>query len=90
RLNHGFGYLSLYAHLLSTNPYNVKVGQRVKRGEIIGYVGTTGRSQAPHLHYEIFKGEERINPINFYYGNMTPAEFNALLKAAQEENISLD
>jgi murein DD-endopeptidase MepM/ murein hydrolase activator NlpD len=90
RIKHGFGYTTLYAHLRSVNPYNVRVGQRVKRGEIIGYVGTTGRSQAPHLHYEVFKGSERINPINFYYGNMTPAEFNALLKAAQEENISLD
>ncbi len=90
RINHGFGYTSLYAHLRNVKPYNVRVGQRVKRGEVIGYVGSTGRSQAPHLHYEIFKGEERINPINFYYGNMTPAEFNALLRAAQEENISLD
>lgn len=90
RINHGFGYVSLYAHLRSVKPYNVVVGQRVKRGEIIGYVGTTGRSQGPHLHYEIFKDGENINPINFYYGNMTPAEFNALLKAAQEENISLD
>lgn len=90
RINHGFGYTTLYAHLRASKPYNVTVGQRVKRGEIIGYVGSTGRSQAPHLHYEVFKGEERINPINFYYANMTPAEFNALLKAAQEENQSLD
>lgn len=90
RLDHGFGYVSLYAHLRELKPYNVRVGQRVKRGDIIGYVGSTGRSQAPHLHYEVFKDNERINPINFYYGNLTPEEFNLLLKASQQENISLD
>lgn len=90
RIDHGFGYISLYAHLSRLNPYNVRVGQRVKRGDVIGYVGSTGRSQAPHLHYEVSKDGERINPINFYYGNLTPDEFNLLLKASQQENISLD
>lgn len=90
RIDHGFGYVSLYAHLRNRNPYNVKVGQRVNRGDIIGYVGSTGRSQAPHLHYEIFKDGERIDPINFYYGSLTPEEFNELLKRSQQENISLD
>lgn len=90
RIDHGFGYVSLYAHMRERNPYNVKVGQKVKRGDIIGYVGSTGRSQAPHLHYEVFKDGERINPINFYYGSLTPEEFNALLKQSQQENISLD
>ncbi len=90
RIDHGFGYVSLYGHLRARKPYNVKVGQKVKRGDIIGYVGSTGRSQGPHLHYEVFKNEERINPINFYYGNLTPEEFNDLLKQSQQENISLD
>jgi len=90
RIDHGFGYVSLYAHLRKEKPYNVRVGQRVKRGDVIGYVGSTGRSQAPHLHYEVSKDKERINPINFYYGNLTPEEFNLLLKASQQENISLD
>lgn len=87
RIDHGFGYQSLYAHLYK---YNVKKGQKVKRGDLIGFVGSTGRSEAPHLHYEIFKDNERINPINFYYGNLSAEEFAELLKKSQQENQSLD
>ena len=70
--------------------YNVKKNQKVKRGDLIGFVGSTGRSEAPHLHYEIFKDDVRINPINFYYGNLSPAEFRELLAIASLENQSLD
>jgi len=87
RIDHGFGYVTLYAHL---NKYNVRRNQQVKKGDIIGYVGSTGRSQAPHLHYEVQKDKKRINPINFYYGNLSPDEFDALLKLANQENQSLD
>ncbi len=87
RVDHGFGYISLYAHL---SKYNVSRGAYVKRGDLIGFVGNTGRSQAPHLHYEIRKNKDRINPINFYYGNLSPAEFEAMQKAAQIEGQSLD
>ncbi len=87
RVDHGYGYVSLYAHLYK---YNVKPGQKVKRGDLIGFVGSTGRSEAPHLHYEIFKDGERINPINFYYGNLSPEEFDVILQKAQLENQSLD
>ncbi|GGW71866.1 peptidase M23-like protein [Winogradskyella epiphytica] len=87
RIDHGYGYMSLYAHLYK---YNVKVNQRVKRGDLIGYVGSTGRSEAPHLHYEIFKDGERINPINFYYGNLSAEEYDELLQKASLENQSLD
>lgn len=87
RIDHGYGYVSLYAHLYK---YNVKKNQKVKRGDVIGFVGSTGRSQAPHLHYEVFKDGERINPINFYYGNLSPEEFNKLLAKASLENQSLD
>ncbi|MBO3117731.1 M23 family metallopeptidase [Winogradskyella sp. DF17] len=87
RIDHGYGYVSLYAHLYK---YNVRVNQRVKRGDLIGFVGSTGRSEAPHLHYEIFKDGQRINPINFYYGNLSPEEFDELLKKASLENQSLD
>jgi murein DD-endopeptidase MepM/ murein hydrolase activator NlpD len=90
RIDHGFGYVTVYAHLRRRKPYNVRRGQRVKRGDIIGYVGSTGRSEAPHLHYEVRKDGTRINPINFYYGNLSPEEFNELLRNSQIENISLD
>ncbi len=87
RIDHGYGYVSLYAHLYK---YNVKKNQKVKRGDIIGFVGSTGRSQAPHLHYEVFKDKERINPLNFYYGSLSADEFNELLQRASVENQSLD
>lgn len=87
RIDHGFGYTSLYAHLYK---YNVRAGQKVKRGDLIGFVGSTGRSQGPHLHYEIFKDDDRINPLNFYYGHLSPAEYDEILQQAQQENQSLD
>lgn len=87
RIDHGYGYVSLYAHL---SKYNVKKRQKVKRGEIIGYVGNTGRSVAPHLHYEILKDGVKINPLNFYYGNLSKEEFDALIQQAAQENQSLD
>jgi murein DD-endopeptidase MepM/ murein hydrolase activator NlpD len=87
RIDHGYGYVSLYAHLSN---YNVRKGQKVTRGDLIGFVGNTGRSQGPHLHYEIFKNGIKINPINFYYGNLSPEEFAAMQKAAEIEGQSLD
>jgi murein DD-endopeptidase MepM/ murein hydrolase activator NlpD len=87
RIDHGFGYVSLYAHL---SKYNVRRGQKVKRGDVIGYVGSTGRSVGPHLHYEIIKDNKKINPLNFYYGNLSPKEFEALLTQAKQENQSMD
>lgn len=87
RIEHGYGYLSLYAHL---SKYNVSKGQKVKRGDLIGFVGNTGRSQAPHLHYEVWKDGDKINPINFYYGSLTAQEFENMLKFANQENQSLD
>ncbi|WP_298426652.1 M23 family metallopeptidase [uncultured Kordia sp.] len=87
RIDHGYGYVSLYAHL---SKYNVRKGKKVKRGDLIGFVGSTGRSQAPHLHYEIRKNGDKINPINFYYGNLSAKEFEELLKNAAKQNQSLD
>jgi len=86
-IRHGFGYETLYAHL---SRYKSRVGQYVKRGDIIGYVGSTGRSEAPHLHYEVHKNGEVVNPLNFYYGNISAAEYVAISKIANQENQSLD
>ncbi|PKH66226.1 peptidase M23 [Flavobacterium sp. ALD4] len=86
-LRHGYGYETLYGHL---SKYNVKAGQRVKRGDIIGYVGSTGRSEGPHLHYEVHKDGKVVNPLNFYYGNISAVEYVAISKLANQENQSLD
>ena len=86
-INHGFGYLTLYGHL---SAYKVRAGQSVKRGDVIGYVGSTGRSQAPHLHYEVHKDGKVVNPLNFYYGNISAAEYVVISKIANQENQSLD
>lgn len=86
-ITHGYGYQTLYGHL---SKYKAKRGQRVKRGDIIGYVGSTGRSEAPHLHYEVHKNGTVVNPLNFYYGNISAAEYVAISKVANQENQSLD
>jgi murein DD-endopeptidase MepM/ murein hydrolase activator NlpD len=86
-IRHGFGYETLYGHL---SKYKCRAGQSVKRGDIIGYVGSTGRSEAPHLHYEVRNGGEVVNPINFYYGNISAAEYAVMTKLANQENQSLD
>ena len=87
RIDHGFGYVTIYAHM---NSFTVVKGDKVKRGDLIGYVGSTGRSVAPHLHYEIVKDGVKINPINFYSGSLSPDEFEKLVKVASQENQSLD
>ena len=86
-INHGYDYMTLYAHL---SKYKVRAGQKVKRGDIIGYVGSTGRSEAPHLHYEVHKNGEVVNPLNFYYGSISAKEYVLITKLANQENQSLD
>jgi murein DD-endopeptidase MepM/ murein hydrolase activator NlpD len=86
-IRHGYGYETLYGHL---SKYKVRAGQKVQRGDVIGYVGSTGRSEAPHLHYEVHKNGDVINPINFYYGNISAKEYILISKLANQENQSLD
>ncbi|CAD0002049.1 MULTISPECIES: M23 family metallopeptidase [Flavobacterium] len=86
-IRHGFGYESLYAHL---SKYNCRPGQHVKRGDVIGYVGSTGRSEGPHCHYEVHKDGKVVNPLNFYYGNISAVEYVAISHLANQENQSLD
>jgi murein DD-endopeptidase MepM/ murein hydrolase activator NlpD len=85
-IKHGYGYTTIYAHL---SKMKVKRGQKVKRGDLIGFVGNTGLSVSSHLHYEVHKNDRPLNPINFYYGNLTLDEFAALQKTS-EQSQSLD
>jgi len=87
KINHGFGYETLYAHM---SKYIVKRGQKVKRGEVIGYVGSTGTSVAPHLHYEVHKDKRRINPVNFYYNDLNPEEYEKMIEISSQSNQSFD
>ncbi|MFD0963585.1 M23 family metallopeptidase [Pseudofulvibacter geojedonensis] len=86
-IDHGFGYMTKYAHL---NKFNTRKGKKVKRGDIIGYVGNTGLSSGPHLHYEVHKNGKPINPVNFYHGDLSPEEYEIMLEKAAQENQSLD
>jgi murein DD-endopeptidase MepM/ murein hydrolase activator NlpD len=86
-ISHGFGYHTLYAHM---DRVVKRRGQKVKRGDLIGYVGNTGRSTAPHLHYEVIRNGRRVNPINYFFNELTPAEYDALVKAAASSNQSFD
>lgn len=85
-IDHGYGYQTIYAHL---SKMVVRRGATVKRGDLIGYVGSTGLSVSPHLHYEVHKNGRPLNPIYFYYGNLSPDEF-ATLQKTSEESQSLD
>ncbi len=82
-IDHGYGYQTQYGHM---NNFAVKRKQKVKRGEIIGYVGNTGLSSAPHVHYDIVKDGKRINPVNFFYNDFTPEEFEKVLELASRDN----
>jgi len=86
-IDHGYGYKTLYAHMTK---YIVKRGQKVKRGEVIGYVGSTGTSVAPHLHYEVHKDGRKINPVNFYYNDLNPEEYEKMLEISSQNNQSFD
>jgi len=80
-IDHGFGYISRYAHL---SRIDVEVGQAVKRGQFLGRLGSTGRSTGPHLHYEIIHEDKTLNPMLFYYENLSPEEFQAIVSQAQK------
>ncbi|AHM59983.1 peptidase m23 [Flammeovirgaceae bacterium 311] len=85
-IDHGYGYITKYAHLDS---FKAKKGQRVKRGEVIGYVGNTGASTAPHLHYEVIKDGKKVNPMNFFFQELNADEYEKMLELASRENQSL-
>ncbi|WP_375580429.1 M23 family metallopeptidase [Marivirga tractuosa] len=85
-IDHGYGFVTKYAHMSS---FNVKRGDKVKRGDCIGFVGTTGTSTAPHLHYEIHKDGKPINPVHYFYQDVSDEEYEKLLELSSRENQSL-
>jgi len=86
-ISHGYGYETLYAHM---SKIKARGGQTVKRGDIIGYVGSTGLSTGPHLHYEIHKDGKPIDPVSYFYQDVSPDEFKILLDKSQQMSVSLD
>lgn len=85
-IDHGFGFVTRYAHM---NDFSVRVGQKVKRGDQIGTVGNTGSSTAPHVHYEVIKDDMFVNPVQYFFKDLTPEEYDKILELASKENQSL-
>ncbi len=86
-VNHGFGYKTRYAHL---SAFKITVGQKVKRGDLIGLVGSTGKSTGPHLHYEVEKNGEKVNPIHYYHTDLTPEQYERLLEMSKNSFKAYD
>jgi murein DD-endopeptidase MepM/ murein hydrolase activator NlpD len=86
-IDHGYGYKTLYAHM---SAFNVRVGQRVKRGDVIGFVGSSGLSTAPHVHYEVFLNGEKVNPVNFYFNDLSAPEYGKMIEISLKSGQSFD
>lgn len=86
-INHDYGYHTLYGHLSRAL---VKQGQAVQRGQVIGYVGNTGLSSGPHLHYEVWKGKQKVNPINYFSNDLSPMEYEMIRRISAQANQSFD
>lgn len=86
-IDHGFGMKTLYGHM---DGFNVKKGQKVKRGDVIGFVGNTGLSTAPHLHYEVIRNGEKVNPMNYFFNDLTPEEYDRMIELSMLPGQSFD
>lgn len=86
-IRHGYGYKTLYGHM---SKISVRQGQKVKRGDVIGLVGNTGTSVGPHLHYEVIKDGEKVNPAHYYFNDLTPEQFEIMLEQSSSANQSFD
>jgi len=86
-INHGYGYQTLYGHM---SRIAVKPGQKISRGDIIGYVGNTGSSTGPHLHYEVHKNGSPVNPLNFYFNDLSPDEYDKMVEISSRASQSFD
>lgn len=86
-IDHGYGYETIYAHM---SQMNVRKGQVVKRGDVLGQVGNSGTSTGPHLHYEVLKNGIKINPVNFYFNDLTPEEYEKMIEISSRHTQSFD
>lgn len=86
-INHGYGYETLYAHM---NKINVRVGQKVTRGEVIGEVGNTGKSTGPHLHYEVHVKGRVVNPVNYYFMDLNAEDYDRMIQIATNHGNVFD
>lgn len=86
-IDHGYGYKTQYAHL---SKFATQKGQKVKRGQLIGYVGSTGKSTGSHLHYEVLKNDTPVDPINFFFNDLSPEEYESILKQAAMPSLTMD
>ena len=86
-LDHGYGYKTRYAHL---NKPAVRKGQKVKRGDVVGYIGATGKATGVHLHYEVLKNDKQIDPINFLYGDLSPDKYSQVLRLSTLPTPTMD
>jgi murein DD-endopeptidase MepM/ murein hydrolase activator NlpD len=86
-INHGYGYETVYGHMFKVK---VRPGERIKRGEIIGWVGSTGKSTGPHCHYEVHKNGRKLDPVYFFYNDLSPEQYDRLLKMSSSSNQSFD
>jgi len=86
-IDHGFGYKTRYAHL---NSFNVRQGQKVSRGDVVGYVGNSGLSTAPHLHYEVLKNNETVNPVHYYFNELSPEQYRKMIFISSNSGQSFD
>jgi murein DD-endopeptidase MepM/ murein hydrolase activator NlpD len=86
-VSHGYGYETLYGHM---SKIRVRPGQKVKRGDLLGFVGNTGTSTGPHLHYEVRKNSNPVNPVNFYFNDLTPEEYERMLEISSRAGQAFD
>ncbi|MBG9375328.1 M23 family metallopeptidase [Panacibacter sp. DH6] len=86
-INHGYGYETLYGHMVRIK---ARGGQKIKRGEVIGWVGSTGKSTGPHCHYEVHKSGQPVDPVYFFYNDLTPEQYDQVLKLSKAANQSFD
>lgn len=86
-IDHGYGMKTLYGHL---SGFTVKQGQKVNRGDVIAFVGNTGLSTSPHLHYEVFRNGEKVNPINYFFNDLTAEEYDKMIEISMSMGQTFD